>query len=415
MPVNHSRIINSVLLCSLAVCVTACTVDDSEPVPTVTVKQAVHGEESAFMRMFGGLTRESSALAAEVMNGQDRLCKLQADIIGDGAGNGLDDVDPDDGGWDFTLDTDATEHSASASPQNTYGSTALALLARGTAYPRALGCALDAALGMQARPEVDSPPDFVFWLILGRLLENPGFAELAAARYDAKVAAEGGAQALGESIQELRHGAGDDGLIPYDLAWLTFAALGLGTALPSDGYGADAEVYAGLIESDLLSATPLFDENDGSESFYTDGLSWSLLALHATDRRPRLQVRLRRLLRNQQLPNGAFGFNRDFSDPDLQATAGALLALTLAGTRVHHADRRAALGYLVDQQTEDGGWDYASGVESTQANADVLLALGLARDTPLESGMRVESFAPAAARAAARPLAASRPLAAPLD
>lgn len=409
MPVNRSGIINSVLACSLAMCSAGCSVDESDPTTVASAQQAAHGDNSAFMLMFGRITRNTSVLAAEVTLGQDRLCRLQADIIGDGAINGLDDDDPDDGGWDFTLDTDATEHSTSASPQNTYGSTALALLVRGAANPRSLGCAVDAALGMQARPEVDSPPDFVFWVILGDLLKNPGFAELAAARYDAKVAAEGGAQALGESIQELRHNAGDDGLIPYDLAWLTFAALGLDTALPTEGYGADAEIYAGLIESDLLSPTPLFDPNDGTESFYTDGLSWSLLALHAMDLQKGLQKQLKDLLLSVQLPNGAFGFNQDFPDPDLQATAGALLALKLAGGSVARPARLAAIGYLVDQQTADGGWDYAPGFESTQANADVLFALGRARELPPESAMRIESSVPAA------PRSASRPLAAPLD
>jgi hypothetical protein len=389
--------------------VAACAVDEIESVPVTSTNQAVHGGEPAFMRMFGPLTREDSTLAAEVTLGQDRLCRLQADIIGDGAVNGLDDDDPDDGGWDFTLDSDATEHSTSASPQNTYGSTALALIVRGTANPRALGCALDAALGMQARPEVDSPPDFVFWVILGQLLKNPGFAELAAARYDAKVAAEGGAQALGEAIRELRHGAGDDGLIPYDLAWLTFAALGLDTALPSEGYAADAEVYAGLIASDLDSATPFFDIDDGSESFYTDGLSWSLLALHAAELRPGLRRALKRRLLHLQLPNGAFGFNEDFPDPDLQSTAGALLALELAGTRLDRPSRRAAARYLLDQQTADGGWDYAPGAESTQANADVLLALGSVRDIRPGPGVQLDPPARASRRLA------SRPLAAPLD
>lgn len=407
MTVNHSRIISSVLACSLAACVAGCSVDHSEPAPTASATQAVHGNVPAFTHMFG--PRGSSVLDAELTKGQDRLCQLQADIIGDGAGNGLGDTDPDDGGWDFTLNTSATEHSTGASPQNTYGSTALALIVRGDKYQRALGCALDAALGMQARPEVDSPPDFVFWVVLGELFENPGFAELAAARYDAKVTAAGGAQALGESIQELRHDAGDDGLIPYDLAWLTFAALGLDMALPSVGYAADAEVYAGLIVSDLDSDTPLFDRNDGSEAFYTDGLSWSLLALHAMELRPRLQRTLKQLLVGVQLPNGAFSYNQDFLEPDLQATAGAVLALKLTGTARNN--RRRAIGYLVDQQTEDGGWDYAPGVESTQANADVLFALGRARETPLP--LEPEPDAAISARVASG--SASRPLVAPLD
>lgn len=414
MPVNHSGIIiSSVLVCSLAACVSGCSVEEAEPESTADTQQALHGASSPFTRMFTPPKHVGVPLAAALKQGQDRLCQLQADIIGDGAGNGLDDDDPDDGGWDFTLDTDATEHSPSASPQNTYGSTALALLVRGAKYPRALGCALDAALGMQARPEVDSPPDFVFWVLLGKILANPGFAELAAARYDAKVAAEGGAQALGESIQALRHGAGADGLIPYDLAWLTFAALGLDTALPGAGYGAHAQVYAGLIVSDLDSDSPLFDIDDDTESFYTDGLSWSLSALHAAARRPGLQRALKKRLLSVQLSNGAFGFNATFPEPDLQSTAGALLALEFAGTKLDHKARRAAAGYLLDQQTEDGGWDYAPGGESTQANADVLFALGLAGGGHAGMGMRFATAEGIASRVATRSL--SRPVAAPIE
>lgn len=410
MPVNHSRIISSVLSGCLALSAAACTEQAEVPI-TRSTTQAIHGDEDAFSRMFGPLTRPTAILATVVTDGQNRLCQMQADVIGDGAGNGLDDDDPDDSGWDFTVDTTATSHSTSASPSNTYGATGLALLARGVRNRRALGCALDAALGMQARPEVDSPPDFVFWVLLGDLFENPGFAELAAARYDAKVSEAGSAQALGESIRDLRHNQGNDGLIGYDLAWLTFAAQGLHTVFPAGGYDGHAQTYATIIGNDLVSPTPLFDMEDGSEAFYTDGLSWSFLALHATDQLTELQGDLKELILATQLENGAWGFNDDFPEPDLQATAGALLALKLAGTGADRPERRAAIRYLVDQQTEDGGWDYAPGDESPLASADVVFALGRTREppaAPAASGGQAAAFVSAAPRA-------SRTLATPIE
>jgi len=343
----------------LAFAIGGCAVEDGAAMATGSVTQAATRPTPAFTRLFGAPPRGLSKLAPELSLGYQRLCQLQADILGDGAGNGLADDDPDDGGWDFTIGTNATKHSAAASPSNTYGATALAYVARAYGRPiraKALGCALDAALGMQAEADVDSPPDFVFWVLLGELFENPGFAELAAARYDAKVSAAGGAQALGESIRDQRHNAGDDGLIAYDLAWLTHAALALDAVLPTAGYAADAAAYAGIVESDIVSATPLFDIDDGSEAFYTDGVSWSLIVLHAMDLRTGLQRNLKDLLLTIQLDNGAWGYNQDFPEPDLQATAGALLALELAaGGGQWQSARRAAVGYLVDQQTADGG------------------------------------------------------------
>jgi len=385
MPVNYTGIFSGVLACCAVLASGGCAVEDGAPETTSSVTQAAVRPSPAFNRLFGSQRRGASQLAAELSLGHDRLCQLQADIVGDGAGNGLGDDDPDDGGWDFTVNSSATEHSTSASPSNTYGATALAFVVRGYerfARSKILGCALDAALGMQAEADVDSPPDFVFWVLMGELFENPGFGELAAARYDAKVSAAGGAQALGESIRDQRHTAGDDGLIAYDLAWLTLAALALDTALPAAGYAADAATYAQILTSDLTSATPLFDINDGSEAFYTDGLSWSLIALDAMGLLKSTRSTLRDLLMSTQLESGAWGYNQDFPDPDLQSTAGALLALQLAGSTAVRPARRAAIGYLLDQQTADGGWDYAPSVEATLANADVLLALGLTNDVP---------------------------------
>jgi len=408
MAVNQTGIISGVVAL-LALSTGGCTFEAPEEATTSSATQAIHGG-SSFIRLFAR-PRGGHAVLPELTLGQNRLCQLQADITGDGAGNGLDDDDPDDGGWDFTLDTDATAHSANASPTNTYGATALPLIVRGTATPAAtLGCAVDAALGMQAEPSVDSAPDFVFLALLSDILDDPTYAELAAERYDAKLSAEGGAQALGESIRDDRHAAGLDGLIGYDLAWYTFAALALDLTLPNAGYAEDAAAFAGIIGNDLKSTTPLFDIHDPSEEYYTDGLSWSMLALHATDQREGLQRTLKRLLLDTQLASGAFPYNQDFPDADLQSTSGALVALKLAGAGSDTSARQAAIGYLVSQQTEDGGWDYAPGGEGTLANAEILFAIGLTRDkVPAAEAL---SRPAASKRARAR---ASHALVAPLD
>src|ERR1700759_1437564 len=60
-------------------------------------------------------------ITTHLSNAGLRLVDLQADQLGDNAGNGLLDPDPDDGGWDWTLPSDASAHTSAASPENLYG------------------------------------------------------------------------------------------------------------------------------------------------------------------------------------------------------------------------------------------------------------------------------------------------------
>src|SRR6187399_2421080 len=114
MRVNYSGI-SGALACVLALSMAGCAVADGDTTATseatATGKAQALRASGAFARLFGELGRGRSPLATELALGRERLCRLQADIIGDGAGNGLEDDDPDDGGWDFTLDTSASEHS----------------------------------------------------------------------------------------------------------------------------------------------------------------------------------------------------------------------------------------------------------------------------------------------------------------
>ncbi len=357
----------------------------------------------------------SPGLRNVLRRGAERLSDLQADTIGDNAHNGLTDADPDDGGWDFKLPAAAKAHTAGASPTNLFGATALgswAAIRAGAAGERALSTALDAGLGMQAEPDVDSAPDFVFGVLLAELAENDGFAELARQRYDAKRAAAGGAAGLGTFIRDARHAAGHDGLIPYDLGWLTLGAAALDEAFPGAGYRTDADTYAQIVLDDLTAATPRFDVDDAHERDYVTGLAWALVAASWLDEDGTFRALRTRLL-DEQRGDGAWGSNADQPAPDLQATAHALQTLALSG-RIHgrtgKAAKRAAR-WLIGEQASSGGWADAAGIELPLVDAEIVLGLVLSRTQVGRDG-----FEPDGARRPAAPApAGARSPAAPLD
>jgi hypothetical protein len=342
-----------------------------------------------------------------------RLAALQADAIGDNARNGLDDSDPDDGGWDFIIAPSATQHTTAASPPNLFGAIGLAAWAAvesESAGTRALVVALDAGTGMQRNPEIDSPPDFVFGPLLAELADNPGFAELARQRYDARLAAAGGAAGLGALIRDDRDASNQDGLIPYDLGWLILGAAALDAAFPDAGYDRDADTYAGIVVEDLTAASPRFDLRDPTEEFYITGLAWSQVA-SSWLRDSALFRQARALLLEQQHDTGAWGANAAQPADDLQATAHALQALAITGQS--HMTRRAirrAARWLLDQQAPSGGWPDAAGNELPLVNADIVLGLVLSRLGVDPDFLLVRSSSPAAPS----PTVTSRSRAAPL-
>jgi hypothetical protein len=327
-------------------------------------------------------TRLPVAVRAQLRAAAGRLVDLQADQIGDNAGNGLDDSDPDDGGWDWTLPVDAASHSSAASPDNLYGAAALGPLAAlrgGVETPRLFSALLDAGLGMQHNALIDSAPDLVYLTLLAAVSDNPGFSELARARYDALRDSAGGAQALGERERDERHASGDDGLIAYDLAWRSMAATALDGAFGGAGYDSDADTYAALVVDDLSSAAPRFDSADAQENFYTHGLAWSLVALAHAHSAPALLATTRARLLDEQHADGGWPWNATYPDGNVQATAHATTALALAagsGLRGWSAALRGA-GWLLRQQAADGGWKLPNGVENPQVDSDAMLAIYL--------------------------------------
>ncbi|HEY6037207.1 MAG TPA: hypothetical protein VIV58_23165 [Kofleriaceae bacterium] len=322
----------------------------------------------------------SHALRQAVCHGAQRLVDVQADITGDNAHNGLVDADPDDGGWDWTLAVGATTHTPAASPENLYGGTGFGLWAARTSGCDSLRLfegALDTGLGMQQRAAVDSPPDFVFGIRLAELAENPGFAELARERYDAKVAAVGGATALATQIRDARHAGGDNALVPYDLGWLVISAAALDGAFPNAGYHADADIYASIADAAL--AAPYFDLDDASQPFYITGVAWAqVVAARAGDHAAFTHARTRLLA--TQLADGSWFSDSTVSAGDLQATAHALQTIALTTTRHARSAVRRGAHWLLQAQSSSGAWNDPGNTETPLVEGDILLGLVLSQN-----------------------------------
>jgi len=375
----------------------ACSGDAAESDEVVGVDSAVSSLE--MLRGHGGHDHggrgtESPKVRRAISRGAARLASLQADTTGDNARNGLDDTDPDDGGWEFILPASSTAHTTAVSPPNIFGETGLGAWAAfdsDLAGTRVLVSALDAGTGMQRNPDIDSAPDFVFAVLLAELADNPGFTELARQRYDAKRAAAGGAAALGNFIRDARHSGNQDGLIPYDLAWFSLGAAALDSAFPRAGYDADADTYAQIVVDDLSSATPRFDINDPTEGSYITGLAWAQVVSLQVDARAVFR-RVRARLLDEQHADGAWGNNAAHPADDLQSTAYALetLALTDRPTaRTRRAEQRATR-WLIGQQAASGGWPDASvqpPIELPLIDGDIVLALMLSGTDAGEDGV----------------------------
>jgi len=319
--------------------------------------------------------------------GANRLASLQADTIGDNAGNGYTDEDPDDGGWDFDLPSASTQHTATTSPENTYGVTAIGSLSSYmlSKNPRFLMSALDAYTGIERRPEADSPPDFAFLCFLSVVTGNKGFCELARARYDAKVLEGGGAQAWGESIVNARGAAGADGLIAFDLGWLVLATVALDYAFPGQGYFAQSQIYGGLVlnQIDFRNESAYFKILDPTEPYYVIGLAWASTALIWSRVSPARAALLRNLLLRAQLPNGGWYWNETQGVGELQSTAAAVQALSALPSTMVAVQDAALRGrrFLHRQQQTSGGWQSDSELllENTEFDSEILFALFLVR------------------------------------
>lgn len=339
------------------------------------------------------------AVLRAIGRGAGRLASLQADTIGDNAQNGLTDNDPDDGGWDFTLPATAAAHTAAASPPNLYGETGFGLWAAidaEVAGSRTITAALDTGTGMQRNPDIDSPPDFAFAVLLAQEADNAGFATLGRERYDARLAAGGGAAAFGAFIRDARDTRNEAGLIAYDLGWLMISASALDARFPGAGYDDDAETFARIVVDDLTAANPRFNPENTAEGSYIIGLAWSQVAASFVDNRA-LFAQLRTRLLQQQHANGTWGTSSTQPADDLQSTAIALETIALTGRDSVQTRRAVArtVEFLLGTQAVSGGWADSTGTELPLVDAEVVLGLALSRH---QDGL--DALSPTAARAA---------------
>jgi hypothetical protein len=320
--------------------------------------------------------------------GAERLLALQADITEDNAGNGDPDDDPEDGGWDWSIDPSATEHSANSSPENTYGVTAMGLMGAyavtgGLRYQAALQ---DAYMGMAARPGVDSCGDFRFLAMLSLFTGDPGPATLAKARYDAKISSYGSATAWAETIRDVRDGQGwSNGIIPWDIGLCAVDAATLNMVFPDEGYDADADAMAEVIYEDMYNDNPgYFDETDGSEWCWALGISGALWAFRAADVHTAEREQLAQTLIDYQndgvtkAPAGAWDWNDDYGGGDYQTTAYVVMALMTYATDEARAAAMAGIDWLVSEQRSNGSWYWDSYNEYTEEEGEVLSAITLA-------------------------------------
>jgi len=321
--------------------------------------------------------------------GADRLLALQADITEDNAGNGDPDADPEDGGWDWAVDPTATAHSASPSPENTYGVTAMGLVGAyaATGAPRYWTALQDAAAGIAARPGVDSCGDFRFLVTLSLITGNPAYAALAKERYDAKKASYGGAAEWAEEIRDVRANVHHlpNGIIPWDIGGCAMDAAALNKYFSGMDYDADADAMAEVIYADLYENNPgYFDETDRTEWWWTLGIAGALSAFRAANVHATEQAALAQALMGYQndgttkTPAGAWDWNDDYGGGDYQTTAYVVMALMAHGTKEASIAALAGINWLVSAQRPNGRWYWDEVDEYTEEEGEVLTAIALA-------------------------------------
>lgn len=363
--------------------VSACAGPEEEDSSTVAESvQALHQSES---------WRTPPDVRSALQRASSRLCDLQADSFGDHAHNGVEDTDPADGGWDWMLTPDATAHSVNPSEENLYGAVGLApwaALRAGVERPRYHAALVDVMWGTKQNVAVDSAPDIVLAVLLGKLHHRHQYGALARERYDARVAAAGGAYELGVSVRDARHAGGADGLIAYDLGWFALGAMFLHQAFPRAGYAADAKQYVSLVVDDIHAVDPSFDYRDNREAFYVQGLAWSTLLASWSNSSTELFDALRERLLSLQLPNGGWPYNGDYPEAHLQATAQTLMALGLLSHRdaAPRSVLHAAARWLLSQQAANGGWAYTAEQEYPILDAEIALSLYLAESAQAFGG-----------------------------
>ncbi len=334
-------------------------------------------------------------LPAALDAGATYLVRSQADITEDNAGNGNPDIDPDDGGWDWSSTVIA--HSATASPPNIYGATAQGLYHAYLQHPTApvFTAMKDAADHIVAVGPlvIRSAGDFVFLLNFASLpdVTNPAvYRDAARAMWTWWATNRGGAAAYirdGRAAQGYR-----DGIIAWDIAPWIYGLTLLDAAFPGNGYAAVAASEAEVLWQDSFNNNPGYFQPNGRNKGYT--LDWSNLdywwyssgvaglirafavtGVH-TDELPGLQT----LLLECQYPDGGFSmqYGAGFADDESwQDTAYSIQALAenLAPSPTTSSAAFNAAMWLAATQDVSGGWLYSDGSHYPEVGGECAMAV----------------------------------------
>jgi len=344
---------------------------------------------------------EAETIAALTL-GADRLLALQADITEDNAGNGAPDADLEDGGWDRAVDPNVMEHSPTASPKNTYGVTALGILEAyaANAQLRHRTAAIDAYAGMNAAPDVNSCGDARFLVELSKLTDDPTYASLARARYDARISTYGSATGFAAQIVDLHFTQGEaNGVIPWDIGLCAMDAAALDEYFPGLGYDADIGAMANVIYADVYEDDPgYFDETDPSEYRWTMGIAGTLLAFEAANLHPTETASLAQTLIDYQndgvtkSPAGAWDWNDDYSGGDYQTTAYVVMALMAYDSGDARDVAVAGVDWLISEQRPNGSWYWEGRNEYPEEEGEILTAIALAVGQEDPTAVTLASF-----------------------
>ena len=342
--------------------------------------------------------QQTVEITDSLIAGADYIKHTQSDITEDNAGNGNPDIDPEDGGWDWVLTAPIFNHSASASPKNIYGVTALSLY---YAYLKvndpSYKIAMDDAAGIIITDaDIRASPDLVFLMFYDDLPEVTGtsYQFSAKTKYDARITQYGSAQAFAEYIRDVRASQGyENGIIAWDISgWARVAAM-LDDRYPAQGYDADADAIAEVLWQDSFNDNPgYFDiiEDQGWDPTYTNknfwwyslGITGLINAFLFSDTHTTLIPSLVTILLDCQYDEGGFSssYGAHPDDEDWQATAYSVISLGLYDQVTYQPRINNACEWLVETQDSDsGGWVYSDGDHYPEVGAECTTALYFAQ------------------------------------
>ena len=359
------------------------------------IKSAIPSYSTTLEKSFDLPINIDSALTS----GANYLKHAQADITEDNAGNGNPDLDPEDGGWDWSLTSPNFIHTAAASPTNIYGATAMGLYYAylETSDATYLTAMTDAANVMSANPSIRSASDLIF---LMRFQDLPGvtpdiYQNAAKAKFDGRITTYGSATALAQKIRDVRAGQGyENGIIPWDIGAWAVAAQMLAQKFPSDpyDYAQAADDIAEVIYQDSYMQNPgYFDltsnKNNGWDPdygnpdyyWYTLGITGLIDAfVTANVHTDKLANLVTILLDCQYDGEGAFSYcyGANHDDEDWQSTAYAVSSLARVNQSTYETNINYACYWLgATQDVGSGGWVYSSGNHYPETSGECTAAL----------------------------------------